>query len=70
MTNERKAYSSAVPDEAGSFGVAYLTLMNADAPQREHALRERFNGLRWLARTGRPWWLLPPALPPGPGRLF
>ena len=38
--------------------------MKADAPQREHALRELFNGLRWLARTGSPWRLMPHDLPP------
>src|SRR5262249_1527473 len=42
----------------------YLTLMKEDAPQREHALRELFNGLRWLVRTGSPWRLMPHDLPP------
>jgi transposase len=64
MTNERKAYPSDVTDEEWSFCVPYLTLMKADAPQREHALRELFNGLRWLARTGSPWRLMPHDLPP------
>ena len=64
MTNERKAYLSDVTDEEWSFCVCYLTLMKADAPQREHALRELFNGLRWLARTGSPWRLMPHDLPP------
>ena len=44
----------------------YLTLMREDAPQREHALREVFNGLRWMVRTGAPWRLLPHDLPPWP----
>jgi len=64
MTHERKAYPSDVTDEEWSFCVPYLTLMKADAPQREHALRELFNGLRWLARTGSPWRLMPHDLPP------
>ena len=34
------------------------------APQRQHALRELFNGLRWLARTGSEWRMLPHDLPP------
>ena len=38
--------------------------MKADAPQREHALREIFNGLRWFVRTGSPWRLMPHDLPP------
>ena len=64
MTNERKAYPSDVTDEEWSFCVPYLTLMKEDAPQREHTLRELFNGLRWLARTGSPWRLMPHDLPP------
>jgi transposase len=64
MTNERKAYPSDVSDEEWSFCVSYLTLMKEDAPQREHSLRELFDGLRWLARTGSPWRLMPHDLPP------
>jgi transposase len=64
MTNERKVYSSDVSDAEWSFCVSYLTLMKADAPQRAHALRELFNGLRWLARAGSPWRLMPHDLPP------
>jgi transposase len=64
MTNERTAYSSDVSNEEWHFCVPYLTLMKEDAPQREHSLRELFNGLRWLARTGSPWRLMPHDLPP------
>jgi transposase len=64
MTNERKAYPSDVSNEEWHCCVPYLTLMKADAPQREYALRELFNGLRWLARTGSPWRLMPHDLPP------
>jgi len=64
MTNERKAYPSDVTDEEWYFCVCYLTLMKEDAPQREHSLRELFNGLRWLARTGSPWRWMPHDLPP------
>lgn len=38
--------------------------MNREAPQRQHDLREIFNGLRWLVRAGAPWRLLPHDLPP------
>lgn len=34
------------------------------APQREHELREVFNGLRWVVRTGSPWRYMPHDLPP------
>jgi len=44
--------------------VPYLTLMKEDAPQRAHSLRELFNGLRWLIRTGSPWRMMPHDLPP------
>lgn len=64
MANERKAYPSDVSDEEWDFCVPYLTLMREDAPQREHSLRELFNGLRWLARTGSEWRMMPHDLPP------
>jgi transposase len=44
--------------------VSYVTLMSPDAPQREHDLREVFNALRWVVRTGSPWRYLPNDLPP------
>ena len=42
----------------------YLTLMTEEAPQREHDLREVFNGLRWIVRTGAQWRMMPHDLPP------
>ena len=63
-SDERKPYPSDVTDEEWNFCVPYLTLMKEDAPQRQHALRELFNGLRWLARTGSEWRMMPHDLPP------
>jgi transposase len=60
----RKPYPSDVSDDEWMFVAPYLTLMKADAPQRQHDLREIFNGLRWLVRAGAPWRLLPHDLPP------
>jgi transposase len=60
----RRAYPSDVSDEEWAFVAPYLTLMKEDAPQREHALREVFNGLRWLVRTGAEWRMMPNDLPP------
>ncbi len=60
----RKRYSSDVSDEEWEFVAPYLTLMNEDAPQREHSLREVFNGLRWIVRAGAPWRMMPGDLPP------
>ncbi len=42
----------------------YLTLMTPAAPQRQYALREVFNVLRWLVRTGAAWRYLPHDFPP------
>ena len=60
----RKPYPSDVSDEEWAFAAPYLTLMDESAPQREHALREVFNGLRWVVRTGSPWRYMPHDLPP------
>jgi transposase len=60
----RKPYPSDVSDEEWAFVAPYLTLMREDAPQREHSLREVFNGLRWIVRAGAPWRMLPTNLPP------
>jgi transposase len=62
--NERKAYPSDVSDEEWAFVAPYLTLMAEDAPQREHSLREVFNGLRYIIRGGTPWRMMPNDLPP------
>jgi len=64
MANVRKSYPSDVSDEEWAFCAPYLTLMKEDAPQREHDLREVFNGLRWLVRAGCPWRMMPNDLPP------
>ena len=60
----RKPYPSDVTDEEWAFVAPYLTLMTEDAPQREHPLREVFNGLRWLVRAGATWRMMPNDLPP------
>ena len=60
----RQRYPSDVSDDEWAFVAPYLTLMKEDAPQREHALREVFNGLRWIVRTGAEWRMLPHDLPP------
>lgn len=60
----RQPYPSDVNDEEWAFVAPYLVLMREDAPQREHDLREVFNGLRWIVRTGSQWRLMPHDLPP------
>jgi transposase len=64
MADKRKSYPSDVTDEEWGFCVGYLTLMTESAPQREYALRELYNGLRWFVRAGCPWRMMPNDLPP------
>jgi transposase len=61
---DRQAYPSDVSDDEWAFVAPYLTLMREDAPQREHALREVFNGLRYIIRTGVQWRFMAHDLPP------
>src|SRR5258708_31997351 len=61
---KQKRYPSDVTDDEWELLVTYLTLMTEDAPQRLHSLREVFNGLRWIIKTGAPWRYMPSDLPP------
>ena len=60
----RTPYPSDVSDDEWAFVAPYLTLMTEAAPQRDHPLREVFNGLRWMVRTGAQWRMMPHDLPP------
>jgi transposase len=62
----RDPYASDVSDAEWAFAAPYLALLPEDAGRRVHSLREVFNGLRWLARTGAQWRMLPHDLPPWP----
>src|SRR5579885_3463212 len=62
----RNPYPSDVSDDEWAFVAPYLTLMTETAPQRRHDLREVFNGLRYLVKTGCQWRWLPHDLPPWP----
>lgn len=59
-----QAYPSDIGDEEWSLVVPYLTLMAETAPQRQHRLRELFNGLRYVIRCGIAWRAMPNDLPP------
>ena len=63
---DRQPYPSDVTDEEWAFVAPYLTLMTEEAPQRRYPLREVFNALRWIVRTGAPWRMLPHDFPPWP----
>jgi transposase len=60
----RKPYPSDVRDEEWALVAPYLCLLPESAEQRHHALREVFNGLRYLVRYGVAWRALPNDLPP------
>ncbi len=59
-----RPYPTDVSDEEWSFAAPYLALMTEGAPQRKHESRELFNALRWIARAGAAWRLLPTNFPP------
>jgi transposase len=63
---ERRTYPSDVSDDEWALVAPYLTLMREDAPQREYPLREVFNALRYIVRTGMQWRMMPNDLPPWP----
>ena len=63
MNTTRKSYPSDVSDAEWEFLVPYLALMREDAPQRTHDLREVFNAVRYVVKTGCQWRMLPHDLP-------
>jgi transposase len=62
--HKRKPYPSDVSDEEWAWVAPYLCLIREDAAQRTHPLREVFNGLRWIVRSGATWRMMPHDLPP------
>ena len=59
-----RPYPTDVSDEEWAFAAPYLTLMDPQARQRKYDLRLMFNALRWMARAGAPWRLIPHEFPP------
>src|SRR5438105_6218916 len=64
MNTTRMSYPSDVSDAEWTFLAPYLTLMREDAPQREYAMRDLFNAIRYVVKTGCTWRFLPHDLPP------
>ena len=64
MDGTRKPYPSDVSDGEWALVAPYLTLLPEEAGQRVHPLREVFNGLRYVVKTGAPWRWMPNDLPP------
>lgn len=61
---DRLGYQTDVTDEEWAFVAPYLVLCREDAGQRDYPLREVFNGLRYIVKTGNQWRLMPHDLPP------
>lgn len=59
-----QAYPSDVSDAEWEYVLPYLCLLPEDAGQRVHNLRDVFDALRWLVRSGSPWRYLPKDFPP------
>src|SRR6476661_6183757 len=64
MSRTRKSYPSDVSDAEWEFLVPYLTLMREDAPQRDYSLRDVFDAVRYVVKTGCQWDFLPHDFPP------
>lgn len=62
----RKGYGSDVSDEEWQFVLPYLLLSREDSRSRQHSLRELFNGVRYIVKTGNQWRFMPHDLPPWP----
>src|SRR6476660_1671386 len=60
----RRPYPSDVSDEEWGFVAPYLSLLPQTSAQRRHDLREAFNAVRYIVRTGAPWRWLPTNFPP------
>jgi transposase len=65
-TAPRQPYPSDVGDDEWAFVAPYLALVKEDAGQRRYPLREVFNGLRYIVKTGGQWRWMPHDLPPWP----
>jgi transposase len=55
-----------VGDEEWEFVLPYLLLSREDSLSRQHSLRELFNRVRYIVKTGNQWRPMPHDLPPWP----
>jgi transposase len=71
MKTARKPYPSDVSDEEWALVAPYLALLPEGAgQQRDYPLREVFNGLRYIVKTGAPWRWMPHDLPPWAAAVY
>jgi transposase len=61
---DRRSYLTDVSDEEWEFVLPYLLLSREDSRSRQHSLRELFNGVRYIVKTGNQWRHMPHDLPP------
>jgi transposase len=66
MSSTRSPYPTDVSDDEWAFVAPYLTLLSEDAGQRRHSLRDVYNGVRSIVKTGAHWRNMPHDLPPWP----
>lgn len=59
-------YPSDVSDAEWEFVLPYICLLPEDAGRRVHNLRDAFDALRRLVRSGAQWRYLPKDFPPWP----
>ena len=64
MSTTRRSYPSDASDAEWEFLIPYLTLMREDAPQRDYSLRDVFDAVRYVVKTGCQWDFLPHDFPP------
>jgi transposase len=62
----RTPYQTDVSDEEWALVAPCLTVLPEDASQRKYALREVFNGVRSIVKSGAHRRLMPHDLPPWP----
>ena len=62
----RRAYGTDVSDDEWEFVLPYLLLSREDNRSRQHDLRELFNAVRYIVKTGNQWRFMPHDLPPWP----
>jgi transposase len=59
-----RPYPSDVSDPEWEFIAPYICLLPEDSGQRVYNLRDVFDALRWVVRSGAPWRYLPADFPP------